>query len=340
MSRRAAPKAIPERAARRFPMSMVHIAPHADTLAYRAALGHFATGVRSSPRCAATARRSADRQLVQFGVTGAAAGAVSLATRSPSLDAFSSAAHYAINVLRPTSRCCRSASQTPLPDKFAGVALQPGPSGVPLIRRRDDAADLRAPPAHCGGDHVIFIGHVLGYHVRAIDPLIYCRGRYLAESQVLRGRIRRRRSAERRGHRPRLVGPHDHGPARRQTPSCASCVWPMSTRAPARRLQRQGPGVLAQPRPVLADPQVQGVVLCTRTRSTASRSSRWHRRAATCSAKSLCAFARRGAARDRRGEPASRRTRCRPRAALRAADHRGAGAWWQRRARRAAAGGR
>jgi 3-hydroxy-9,10-secoandrosta-1,3,5(10)-triene-9,17-dione monooxygenase reductase component len=164
---------------------MPHIAPHADTLGYRAALGHFATGVT----IVTTLRGDG----APIGLTANSFSSVSLApplvlwslaTRSPSLLAFSNAAHYAINVLAADQQVLSQRFATPLPDKFAGVALQPGPGGVPLI----EGATMQLICEHHqripAGDHVIFIGQVLGYHVRAIDPLIYCRGRYLAESLV------------------------------------------------------------------------------------------------------------------------------------------------------------
>ena len=166
-------------------MSKAHSMPHADPRAYCAALGHFATGVT----IVTTLRGNG----APIGLTANSFSSVSLvpplvlwslAARSPSLDAFSSAAHYAINVLAADQQVLSQRFATPMPDKFAGVALQSGPGGVPLI----EGATMQLICEHHqripAGDHVIFIGHVLGYHVRAIDPLIYCRGRYLAESQV------------------------------------------------------------------------------------------------------------------------------------------------------------
>jgi len=340
MSRRAAPRRIPERAARRIPNEHgPHRAPrrHARVPRRTRPLRHR----RDDRHRAARRRRAdrADRQLVSSVSLAPPLVLWSLATRSPSLDAFSSAHTMRSTCWRPTSRCCRSASRPRCPTiRRCRVAARPE------RRAADRSATMQLICEHhqrnCGR-RPRDLHRPCARLPRARDrPLIYCAGVTSPSRRWLRGRIRRRRSAERRGHRPRLVGPHDHGLLEGNAKLRVVRVADVDASAGAAFAAAKG--LRARPASTRCWPTRRCKASCCARRTAARRADR---RGGTGGPprvlrKASVHVARRGAARDRRGEPASRRTRCRPRAALRAADHRGAAPGGQRRARRAAAGGR
>ena len=159
-----------------------------DTTAFREALGQFATGV-----AVITTLGPQDRPI---GVTINAFSALSLdppmilfclGKDAATFDFFNNTKHFAVNLL--------TASQAALSNRFArsmvadwrGISVTEGRFGLPLIPAclanlectREDRLD--------GGDHVIFIGRVVGLVCRDGDPLVFFASRYrglstLAES--------------------------------------------------------------------------------------------------------------------------------------------------------------
>jgi flavin reductase (DIM6/NTAB) family NADH-FMN oxidoreductase RutF len=159
----------------------------ADSLALRAALSRFATGVTI------VTSRDAARQAV--GLTCNSFTSLSLTppmvtwalnASSPRLAAFTAARGFAVNVL--------SAQQLPLAQAFArrsashkASAQQDRFDQVPLL---DEQADLpllsgalawfecRTVATHTYGDHVLFVGEVERFHDsgHAQDPLLFMNG--------------------------------------------------------------------------------------------------------------------------------------------------------------------
>ncbi len=146
---------------------------------FRKALGSFATGVT------VITTRAPDGTPV--GLTANSFNSVSLspplvlwslARSSGALDIFRGARHWAVHVL--------SAAQEPLSsrfarrgeDKFAELELDEGPDGIPLLRDCTARFECRNSFQYEGGDHVIFVGEVLGFERRDDAPLVFHGGRY------------------------------------------------------------------------------------------------------------------------------------------------------------------
>ena len=151
-----------------------------DSRAFRSALGTFATGVT-----VITTRPPGGEPL---GVTVNSFASVSLDPplvlfsldrASHSFDAFAAADHYVVNVL--------AADQQELSRRFAktgqhavdGVPHGLGAGGCPLIEGALAQFECAIAARYDGGDHVIYLGRVLGINVAdGGDPLVYFRSRY------------------------------------------------------------------------------------------------------------------------------------------------------------------
>jgi flavin reductase (DIM6/NTAB) family NADH-FMN oxidoreductase RutF len=146
---------------------------------YRKALGQFATGVT-----VVTARASDGRRV---GVTINSFSSVSLdpplllwslSRQAPSFTDFSTATHFAVNVLEAKQHHLSRQFSTPLPDKFAGVECVEGAAGVPILSGVIAHFVCRKVRQYDGGDHVIFVGEVEEYKYSDGEPLVFHSGRY------------------------------------------------------------------------------------------------------------------------------------------------------------------
>jgi flavin reductase (DIM6/NTAB) family NADH-FMN oxidoreductase RutF len=150
-----------------------------DARTFRDALGEFATGV------AVVTARGADGQPVGVTINSFASVSLepplvlwSLGLQSPSLAVFESCSHYAVNVLAAdqtefSQRFAQSQS-----DKFAGIELQTGASGVQLLPGCSAWFECRNEMRYPGGDHIILVGHVESFLREEKPPLIFHGGRY------------------------------------------------------------------------------------------------------------------------------------------------------------------
>jgi 3-hydroxy-9,10-secoandrosta-1,3,5(10)-triene-9,17-dione monooxygenase reductase component len=156
-----------------------------DIAALRRALGCFATGVTI-----VTAR---DGHGQAVGMTASSFNAVSLepplvlwsiGRGSTSHDAFATAQRWAVHVL--------SASQRPLAerfsrrgvDRFAGLAIEPGPDGLPLLPGCHARFECRASAVHPAGDHSILVGEVLHLETLPQAPLVVHASRFAALAPI------------------------------------------------------------------------------------------------------------------------------------------------------------
>ena len=160
-----------------------------DPLAFRNALGSFATGVTI-----VTARNAAGAPV---GLTANSFNSVSLdppmvlwslSLHSGSLPVFRDAESWAVHILAADQQAMSDRFATPSIDKFAGFDLSDGPEGAPLIEGCAARFGCRARFEYEGGDHAIFLGEVLDFDRREAEPLIYHGGQY--------GRIMRSPSGE------------------------------------------------------------------------------------------------------------------------------------------------
>ncbi|MBS7541887.1 flavin reductase family protein [Ancylobacter oerskovii] len=144
---------------------------------FRRALGRFATGVTI------VTTRTADGKLE--GLTANSFSSVSLdpplvlwslRKQAPSLASFTSAGHFAVNVLGTHQKhLCRHFA-TPHADKFGSVAHRIGDHGAPLIEDTIARFECRTEQVIEAGDHLIFLGRVLRAAHRDGEPLIYATG--------------------------------------------------------------------------------------------------------------------------------------------------------------------
>jgi flavin reductase (DIM6/NTAB) family NADH-FMN oxidoreductase RutF len=102
----------------------------------------------------------------------------SLARRSRSLAAFEGAEHYAVNVLASDQVSLARRFSRPHTDRFAGVAFRLGEAGAPLIEGGAAWLECQHHALHPAGDHMLFIGEVLGCAYRRVAPLVWHGGRY------------------------------------------------------------------------------------------------------------------------------------------------------------------
>ncbi len=153
--------------------------PAFDSKALRGALGNFATGVT-----VITARTPAGEKV---GVTANSFNSVSLdpplvlwslGRKSRSLPAYSAADHFAVNVLAADQVSLSQRFATPAEDKFAGVSHRPGAGGAPLLDGCAARFQCRVVHSYEGGDHVIFVGEVVGFDASGREGLLYYKGGY------------------------------------------------------------------------------------------------------------------------------------------------------------------
>ncbi|MGD2133774.1 MAG: flavin reductase family protein [Maricaulaceae bacterium] len=94
-----------------------------------------------------------------------------------SLPAFDAAEHFAVSLLRADQADVSRLFARPN-DRFAQVAWEPAPSGAPILKERLGMLDCAIDAAIDGGDHRIFLGHVLAADCdEAAEPLVHFRGR-------------------------------------------------------------------------------------------------------------------------------------------------------------------
>jgi 3-hydroxy-9,10-secoandrosta-1,3,5(10)-triene-9,17-dione monooxygenase reductase component len=163
----------------------MQIQPGLDPKEFRAALGAFATGVT------VITARADDGSPV--GITANSFNSVSidppmvlwsLSKKALSLPVFQQSGEWAVHVL--------SAEQEPLStrfaragtDKFAGLALDESPAGVPLLRGCAARFSCRTSFQYEGGDHIIFVGEVTGFERSESAPLVFHAGRYALAAQM------------------------------------------------------------------------------------------------------------------------------------------------------------
>jgi 3-hydroxy-9,10-secoandrosta-1,3,5(10)-triene-9,17-dione monooxygenase reductase component len=153
--------------------------PAFDEREFRNALGTFATGVT------VVTTRGEDGHAYGMTVNSFAAVSLapplvlwSLAHGSPSAAAFRSTVCFGISVLALEQLSLSRRFSRPGTDKFAGVPIDDGLGGVPLIRGAVATFECRSEYRYYGGDHEIIVGRVERYGYQQRDSLIFCGGRY------------------------------------------------------------------------------------------------------------------------------------------------------------------
>ena len=152
---------------------------HFDAREFRNALGAFTTGVTI------ITARAADGSPV--GITANSFNSVSLdppmvlwslAKSARSLAVFETARHWAVHILAAeqeplSNRFARSGA-----DKFNGVDAGSGIAGLPLLEGCSTRLQCETAHVYEGGDHLIFVGRVLGFDRSERAPLAFQAGKY------------------------------------------------------------------------------------------------------------------------------------------------------------------
>ncbi len=156
-----------------------------DARAFRNALGCFATGVTII-----TTRRPNGEYV---GLTANSFTSVSLEPplilwsldrSANSLPAFEESLHFAVNVLARGQADLSTRCATAGENKFAGLKLQQGIGGVPLLDGCAARFQCKSEFRYWGGDHIIFIGRVEAFDSCQHPPLLFVRGRYGEHSEI------------------------------------------------------------------------------------------------------------------------------------------------------------
>lgn len=154
-------------------------APAFDPKDFRRALGMFATGVTI-----VTARM---KDGTPVGVTANSFNSVSLnpplvlwslAKNARSLQAFSEAGNWNVHILAEDQVAMSNLFARAGEDKFSGIDLDQGLTEAPLLTGCSARFQCRTMFQYEGGDHVIFVGEVIGYDRSERPPLLYVTGDY------------------------------------------------------------------------------------------------------------------------------------------------------------------
>ncbi len=161
--------------------------PSFDPIELRNVFGQFATGVTVITTVAedgtlvglaanSFSSVSLDPALVSWG----------LDLNAPSLSAFKSHGHFAINIMGEDSKDLVMNFARPSDDKFANVAYTTGRAGLPLLDKANAVLECRTHQTIRGGDHEIFIGEILNFDNRdSQPPLLFHKGTFAKLGEAL-----------------------------------------------------------------------------------------------------------------------------------------------------------
>ena len=153
-----------------------------DQRRLRDALGQFPTGVVIVTAATAAGER--------IGMTVSSFNALSLEPplvlfsvlrRAHSFAAWQAVSHYAIHVLNAEQEQLSNRFAQPMGEKWMGLTPLVGASGAPLLSNALVVFECEAHARHDGGDHEIFVGHVIALHENTMTrgrPLVFFDGRY------------------------------------------------------------------------------------------------------------------------------------------------------------------
>jgi 3-hydroxy-9,10-secoandrosta-1,3,5(10)-triene-9,17-dione monooxygenase reductase component len=150
-----------------------------DSRQFRSALGAFTTGV--------TIVTTVDANGNDIGLTANSFNSVSLdpplvlwslANTSLSMPAFMNAEHFAVHILAADQQSLSDRFAKRGVDKFAGLELERGPGGIPLLDGCTARFQCRTAFRYAGGDHEIFVGEVVAFDHSDKRPLVFQGGGY------------------------------------------------------------------------------------------------------------------------------------------------------------------
>ena len=152
-----------------------------DSKQLRSAFGEFATGV--------TVITTRGTDGIDCGLTANSFTSVSLDpplllwcldNNSDCFQAFDAADYFAVHVLHSEQMDLSNQFAKKGTDKFAGLALERGPGGIPLLSDYAVRFICQSTNSYSAGDHVIHVGSVSEYLVNEHAPLVFHKGQYVA----------------------------------------------------------------------------------------------------------------------------------------------------------------
>jgi flavin reductase (DIM6/NTAB) family NADH-FMN oxidoreductase RutF len=149
-----------------------------DDAQFKAAMSHFASGVTVV---------TTEHEGKPYGMTVASFASLSL--RPPLVlvcversvkthDAIRAAGKFGVSILGAEQGEVSNRFASRVEDKFEGVAIRRGESGVPLIDGAITTLECNVTEVLPGGDHTIFVGEVVDANTAAGEPLLYFRSGY------------------------------------------------------------------------------------------------------------------------------------------------------------------
>jgi 3-hydroxy-9,10-secoandrosta-1,3,5(10)-triene-9,17-dione monooxygenase reductase component len=159
-----------------------------DSGAFRRTMGMFTTGVTIITARAGDGER--------IGVTANSFSSVSLdpplvlwslAKSARSLDAFTEADYFAIHILSAGQEDLSNRFASRGEDKFAGLAVDDGLGGTPLLADCSARLQCRTVYRYEGGDHIIFVGEVVDLVSSDDTPLVFQAGKYALAARKASG---------------------------------------------------------------------------------------------------------------------------------------------------------
>ncbi|MGS0744278.1 flavin reductase [Glaciimonas sp. GG7] len=157
-----------------------------DQREYRNALGTFTTGVTIITACGLSINDS-DSADNFVGITANSFNSVSLdpplvlwslAKSSSSMPVFETAEYWAVHILSHDQDALANRFAKRGAAKFAGLAIEKGLGGVPLLPACTTRMQCKMVHRYDGGDHIIMVGEVMHFDHSDIPPLVYQRGNY------------------------------------------------------------------------------------------------------------------------------------------------------------------
>lgn len=145
----------------------------------RAALGRFATGV-TIVSCLDPAGQPVGLTANSFSALSLEPPLVLWALRlaSPSVEAFTAASHFAVNVLAEDQVTLSRRFAAATPNKFDVGTWRPGQGGAPVLAGCAAHFECERVSHQPAGDHVLFIGRVLRLDDAPRPPLLFHAGHY------------------------------------------------------------------------------------------------------------------------------------------------------------------
>lgn len=146
---------------------------------FRAALGHFASGV--------TVVTTKDANGNLHGITVSAFSSLSLnppliliciQKTTGSHYAFRESKAFVVNILKENQKDISNQFASHLPDKFSEIEYHHGIENIPVLNNCLANLECSLQNTIDGGDHTIFVGKVKKVHLNDGNPLVYWHSKY------------------------------------------------------------------------------------------------------------------------------------------------------------------